>query len=196
MTAVTIRHGFDPAHRQAAAALYWQAFKGKLGKVMGPDARALAFFEATMDADYALSAVDADGRLLGIAGFKTSEGSLSGGTLRDMTRIYGWFGGTWRGLILSTLERDLAPGVLLMDGICVDADARGLGVGTALLDAIKEHARQADLNSVRLDVIDTNPRARALYERRGFEPMGTTHTGVLRHLFGFRSATTMQCGLT
>ena len=113
-----------------------------------------------------------------------------------MTRIYGWFGGTWRGLILSTLERDLAPGVLLMDGICVDADARGLGVGTALLDAIKEHARQADLNSVRLDVIDTNPRARALYERRGFEPMGTTHTGVLRHLFGFRSATTMQCGLT
>ena len=196
MTAVTIRHGFDPAHRQTAAALYWQAFKGKLGKVMGPDARALAFFEATMDADYALSAVDADGRLLGIAGFKTSEGSLSGGTLRDMTRIYGWFGGTWRGLILSTLERDLAPGVLLMDGICVDADARGLGVGTALLDAIKEHARQADLNSVRLDVIDTNPRARALYERRGFEPMGTTHTGVLRHLFGFRSATTMQCGLT
>ena len=196
MTAVTIRHGFDPAHRQAAAALYWQAFKDKLGKVMGPDAHALAFFEATMDADYALSAVDADGRLLGIAGFKTSEGSLSGGTLRDMTRIYGWFGGTWRGLILSTLERDLAPGVLLMDGICVHADARGLGVGTALLDAIKEHARQADLNSVRLDVIDTNPRARALYERRGFEPMGTTHTGVLRHLFGFRSATTMQCGLT
>ncbi len=196
MSAVTIRHGFEAEHREAAAALYWQAFKGKLDKVMGPDARALAFFDATMDANYALSAVGPDGRLLGIAGFKTSAGSLSGGSLRDMTHVYGRFGGTWRGLILSALERDLMPGVLLMDGICVGADARGLGVGTALLDGIKDHARQAGLTSVRLDVIDTNPRARALYERRGFKPMGTTHTGVLRHLFGFRSATTMQCGLT
>ncbi len=195
MADFSIHNGFAPSHRATAAALYWDAFKGKLGKIMGPDTRACGFFEATMNPDYALSAVDRDGTLLGIAGFKTSEGSLTGGSLRDMTRAYGWIGGTWRGLILSTLEREIQPGILLMDGICVGAAARGKGVGTALLSAIKSHARQSGLSAVRLDVIDSNPRARALYEREGFVAIDTTHTGPLRHIFGFRQATAMQCAL-
>lgn len=188
-----IRKGFDPSQRSAAAALYWDAFRGKLGKVMGPDDRALGFFEAALNPDFALSAVGADGRLLGIAGFKTKEGSLTDGTLHDMAQAYGWFGCFWRALLLSTLERKVAPGVLLMDGICVDAKARGLGLGTALLAAVKAEARQLGLSSVRLDVIDSNPRARALYEREGFEVVGFTRTGPLRHLFEFREATMMQC---
>ena len=193
MDRVTIRHGFGPEHREAAAALYWQAFKGKLGKVMGPDERATRFFSASMDASHAICAFDAEGRLLGLAGFKTSEGSLTGGTMRDMARGYGWFGGIWRALLLSILERDVQPGVLLMDGICVDVSARGRGIGSALLSAIKSHAEQTGLQSVRLDVIDNNSRARALYDREGFLPVGTTKTGLLRHLFGFYVATEMQC---
>ena len=192
MSDVTIQPGFTQMQRPVAAALYWDAFKGKLGKVMGPDARALSFFEAVMDAQYALSAIDTKGNLLGLAGYKTSQGSLAGGTLRDMAQAYGWFGGTWRGLLLSTLEREVQPGILLMDGICVDPAARGMGVGTALLTAIKDHACALGLSSVRLDVIDQNPRARALYEREGFRPIGTTYTGPLRYLFGFREATAMQ----
>ena len=193
MTDFTIRVGIAPSDRAAAAELFWDAFRGKLGKVMGPDQRALGFLRATMNGDYALSAVAADGTLLGIAGFKTSKGSLSGGTLRDMTRSYGWFGGAWRALLLSLLEREVEAGALLMDGICVDARARGLGVGTALLDAMKAHARDLGLPALRLDVIDSNHRARALYEREGFLPVGTTHTGPLRYVFGFRQATAMQC---
>jgi hypothetical protein len=39
--------------------------------------------------------------------------------------------------------------------------------------------------------VDTNPRARALYERRGFVLDRTTGIGPLRLIFGFRSAHTM-----
>ena len=195
MADYSIHQGFTPSQRPAAATLYWDAFKGKLGKIMGPDARACSFFETTLNPSYALSAVAGDSTLLGIAGFKTSKGSLTGGSLRDMTRAYGWFGGTWRGLLLSTLEREVQPGILLMDGICVGAAARGKGVGTALLSAIKAHALQSGLSAVRLDVIDSNPQAKALYERQGFDAIGTTETGPLRHIFGFRQATAMQCAL-
>ncbi len=196
MAAFSIHQGIPETERSAAAALYWGAFKGKLGKIMGPTERARDFFEATMNPNFALSAMDPDGRLIGIAGFKTHKGSLTGGSLRDMIRTYGWFGGTWRGLLLSTLEREVEPGILLMDGICVDPSARGKGAGTALLGAIKSHARETGQTRVRLDVIDSNPRARALYEREGFVATGTTHTGPLRHIFGFRQATSMQCPLT
>jgi hypothetical protein len=40
-------------------------------------------------------------------------------------------------------------------------------------------------------VVDTNPRARALYEREGFRVISETRMGVLRHVFGFESAATM-----
>ncbi|MGB5216257.1 MAG: GNAT family N-acetyltransferase, partial [Anderseniella sp.] len=82
---------------------------------------------------------------------------------------------------------------LLMDGIFVSESARGGGVGSMLLSAIKEKAAACGCSKVRLDVIDTNPRARALYERQGFISQGTSDIGPLRHVFGFQKATTMVC---
>jgi len=69
--------------------------------------------------------------------------------------------------------------------------ARNQGVGTALLDAISAEARRRGYAQVRLDVIDSNPRARALYLKEGFKELGTSKLGVLRFAFNFRAATTM-----
>jgi RimJ/RimL family protein N-acetyltransferase len=44
---------------------------------------------------------------------------------------------------------------------------------------------------VRLDVIDGNARARALYARFGFVAVKTERLGMLRHFFGFDASTTM-----
>jgi len=187
-----IIYGFPEDQRAVAAALFWQAFSGKLGKILTPEDKALALITRMLDPHYALSAVDADGRLLGLAGFKTDTGALAGGGLSDMIAVYGLFGGLWRGLALDLLERDPEPGLLLMDGIFVSAEARGLGIGTALLDAICRTAAAKGCQRVRLDVIDTNPRARARYERSGFVAISTEQTGPFKHIFGFSSATRME----
>ncbi len=52
------------------------------------------------------------------------------------------------------------------------------------------------VGEVRLDVIDTNSRARALYERQGFVAGKTQHLGPLRYLFGFSSSAMMQYSVT
>lgn len=190
-TGHTIVRGFAEAHRERVAALFWEAFSGKLGRVMGPEEKALRFVAGVADPAFAHSAVSADGGLLGVAGYKTADGAFVGGGFADLGKVYGLLGAAWRALPLGLLEREVAPGVLLMDGIFVEADARGAGVGSALLDAIVGEARARGLGRVRLDVIDTNPRARALYERRGFRPAGTVSASFLRPLFGFSSSTTM-----
>lgn len=79
----------------------------------------------------------------------------------------------------------------MMDGITVHREMRGLGIGTRLLDEIKRYARENGYSSVRLDVIDTNPGARRLYEREGFVATKTEHFGYLRRILGFGAATTM-----
>lgn len=189
---VNISRGFDDAERSRVARLFWEAFSGKLGRLMRPEAKALHFISDALNPGYALAARDDAGALLGIIGFKTSKGGLVGGTFGDLTASYGWLGAAWRGPLLNLLERDLAPGQLLLDGIFVTEAARGQGAGTALIDAVIEFARAEEFSAIRLDVIDTNPRARALYERCGFRAVGVSHTGPLKWLFGFGSATEMH----
>ncbi|MBA83383.1 GNAT family N-acetyltransferase [Thalassobius sp. S69A] len=189
--AVTIDAGFTEAERPQVARLYWQAFGAKLGKVLGPDRRALAFLEQALTPEFALVA-RRDGALLGVAGFQTPQGGLVGGGFAGMARVYGLFGAAWRAALLSVLERRVEAGIFQMDGIFVSAGARGQGVGAALLEAVALRARQQGARAVRLDVIDTNPRAEQLYRRVGFQPLKREHTGPFKWVFGFGSALKME----
>lgn len=191
MPEFTISAGFTDVERADVARLYWQAFSAKLGRILGPDARALPFFAQIISPDFAQIARAPSGQVIGVAGFKTAKGALTGGGMRDIAQQYGWLGALWKGPLLAVLERELEDDTLLMDGICVDASARGLGVGTALLHAIKAEAQVRGLTKVRLDVIDINPRARALYTREGFVAGAPQHLGPLRLFFGFSTSTPM-----
>ncbi len=188
---VTIRHGFPASQRNEAADLYWQAFGGKLGRVMGPRDKALQFLDAVIRPDHAIVAVGDDGRLLGLAGFKSPLGSFASGGPEELRRIYGWFGSIWRAGLIRALERDVDNDRFLLDGICVARQARGHGIGAALLHAFCDEGRQRGYTAARLDVIDTNWRAKALYEREGFVIDSTDDIGLLRFAFGFRHAHAM-----
>ncbi|WP_436841135.1 GNAT family N-acetyltransferase [Streptomyces niveus] len=83
-----------------------------------------------------------------------------------------------------------------MDGICVAAAHRGSGIGGLLLRDIAAVAAENVCSRIRLDVIDVNPRARALYERHGFSAVRTQQTPFLRRLLGFGAVTTMHRTVT
>ena len=189
--AVTVFRGLHPHLRPQAARLYWEAFGGKLGRVLGPDDRALLFFGRVIRSDLCFAAVDEAGTLLGIAGYKTRSGSFAGGSWADLTHVYGRWGARWRGWLLWSLSRDVDNDRFLIDGICVARAHRSKGVGSLLLSALYDEAKERGYSSIRLDVVDDNLRARALYERHGFLPVRTEALGVLRHLFGFSASTTM-----
>lgn len=186
-----IEKGFADAERAEIASLYWQAFGPKLGRVMGPGSKAVRMLAEVLSPSHAICARGPDGGLLGVVGFKTADGALADADWPDMLRHYGTFGALWRVAALALLERDIDNDRFLTDGIFVNAAARGKGVGTALLDALADEARTRGYASVRLDVIDTNPRARVLYERCGYVAVDTQSLGVFSHLFGFKRATTM-----
>jgi ribosomal-protein-alanine N-acetyltransferase len=66
------------------------------------------------------------------------------------------------------------PGGLAADvlTIAVRESHWGLGIGSALLDALIQAARERDCAEVFLEVRADNPRAHGLYVRRGFEQIG------------------------
>ena len=188
---VTLQIGLPPHLRAEAVQLYWQAFGGKLGRVMGPERLALRFLTRVLRGDHAIVALDAKGGLLGMAGFKTPAGSFAGGEVADVLAIYGKLGAAWRLPLLWMLGHEVDNDRFLLDGICVVRGARGHGIGSALMQAIEAEAVARGYEQVRLDVIDSNWRAKALYLRLGYTVEKTDDIGLLRFAFGFRSATTM-----
>ncbi|MEM8753757.1 MAG: GNAT family N-acetyltransferase [Pseudomonadota bacterium] len=183
--------GLPERLRAEAARLYLEAFGAKLGPILGRDARAEAFIADVLRPDHAVVAEDEGGRLLGLAGFHDEAGGFVGGGFRDLAQAYGLFGALWRAPALELFERSPEPRQLLMDGLVVAPEARGRGVGGAILNRIEALAIETGRAEVRLDVVDTNPRARALYERRGFEAVAETGSRLLRPIFGFSRSTTM-----
>jgi GNAT superfamily N-acetyltransferase len=63
-----------------------------------------------------------------------------------------------------------APGTVELIAMFVRPQARGRGVGAALIDAVVGWAQQKNATSVHLWVTETNKHALRLYERCGFTP--------------------------
>ncbi|SOC16185.1 GNAT family N-acetyltransferase [Rhodobacter maris] len=189
---VVLRHGLEPAQRRQAARLYWRAFGGKLGRVIGPEPKALAYIERVIDPRHVIAVSDANGRVLGVIGFRTREGAFVAGTRADLVAVYGRFGAFWRRLALGTLAQDLPEGMVSIDGLAVAERARGLGLGAALMRALCEEAARQGYTGVRLDVVGENLRARALYDRLGFTVTSRVDRWLTAAIFGYRTVLAME----
>ncbi len=188
---IEIIHGLPEAMRLAAVSLYDDAFGAKFAVAISSAERRLALLHNSLSLRFALGAI-ANGELVGLAGYKTESGSLTDGmTYSTLVQCLGWIRGSWAALVFSLYERSLKPQELLMDGIVVDARMRGRGVGTMLLEELTAFAASNEYDSIRLDVIDTNPKARRMYERNGFVATHTESFGYLRGFLGFGASTTL-----
>ena len=187
--------GFPDELRSSAAELYDAAFGAKLSIAMPNPFTRMEVLKVGFHPAFSLVAIS-DGETVGIAGFKTGKGSLTGGiSLRLLKEKIGFWGAMRAALILALFERNQVAGQLLMDGISVSPKMRGSGIGTKLLHGLIEYAKEEGFRSVRLDVIDTNPAARRLYERVGFVPVKTEQFAYLKWLLGFGAATQMEYSL-
>ena len=59
-----------------------------------------------------------------------------------------------------------------IENVVVAAEERRHGVGSALVARLLEQAREAGVTSVLLEVRQSNPAARRLYEKLGFSEIG------------------------
>lgn len=68
---------------------------------------------------------------------------------------------------------------LYIDDVCVDKNARGKHVGTAIYQHILDFAREGGFHNVTLNVWECNPGARAFYEAMGMSVQKTCMEQVL-----------------
>lgn len=181
---VQITHGLPEAYRTQAAQLYWLAFGGKLGLLMGPRPRALLYLQRVMQLDQCFAALQ-DGVLVGILGYHRPNASFAGGAANDLRAVYGALGGRWRMQLMLRVGLDAPQSALMIDGFSIAPHLQSTGIGAALLAQLFTFAHSKGFKAVHLDVASSNHNAHAYYLRRGFVQIGTRNMGPLRWIFGF-----------
>ena len=171
-----------------AAEVYYSEFKQKYdGLLLMPHNReqALRILKESMDLSMGIYALDGRGKLVGLAGLGCKGRGFINYSWKLMLREFGLPGAILRKLIKFFEAPGLKKGQLRIEGVVVSKDAQGQGIGTALMHAVFERARHQGYTSMHLEVINTNPGARRLYQRLGFEDAGRVYFGLLTRRAGF-----------
>ena len=178
--------------RASAIRLYFNALKEKLEPILSSDGRAQEALASNIATDKCLVAI-CNEKLVGIMGIQTNKGGFVNPSLKTMVRIYGLPGGILRMSGLAILHHTTSTDELYVDGVAVASEMRGKGIGSHLFDLLEQAVLKKRIKTISLEVIDTNPRAKALYQRLGFVPVKTQTLWPLNLFVGFpfRSATLM-----
>jgi ribosomal protein S18 acetylase RimI-like enzyme len=178
---VVIRTGTD-ADASVVAGLYLSTFTKELTAVFGRAADETV--RRAVHPDTALVACIGD-HIVGFAALADRERRFIQPQPSDFHDLYGPLARRVRAWMWSRATTP-RPQQLLLEGLALEPTARGKGVGSRLLEAVDERARDLGQTEIILEVIDANPRAKALYERHGYRTV-TTVTAAWYRLAGFRS---------
>lgn len=191
---VLIQVGIKAEHNEEAARLYAKAFERKYVKILGSKEDIAELFVNGINGDRGISAISKNNELLGVAGFQLSGKTLVGFKFKDYTKQYGFIKGLIKLIIFGIVfyRKPDEDKQLLMDGIVVKEGNRGKGIGKKLFEKLEEFATENNLSSLKLDVIDENPKAKKLYEKIGFESKKYQKVPkMIYRLIGVSGVTTM-----
>lgn len=123
-----------------------------------------------------------DGRVLATVAVWDARlnGAFTVSALRHITAFYGLRAPAvlLRGLRFERVVRPAPPGVAYIGHVAVAPDSRGQGVGRAVLQHLLQKTAEDGYARAALDVADSNPRARALYEGLGFSVVATRRAAL------------------
>jgi ribosomal protein S18 acetylase RimI-like enzyme len=182
--------GLAPEHKDDLAYIVCEAFAIKVAALKVSRERAVETLLDSIDWDAAFYAYRGE-RLVGVAGIFTRAQRFLGFRFPDLRRRFGLFRALFFQLILGFEGRPAAD-EFRIETLAVAAEARGQGIGTRLLNEAERHAREHGYAVLSLDVVDTNLRARQLYERLGFREIRTEHYGRLTRRAGFTGSSRLE----
>ena len=192
---ITIKIGLPENYYSEAATIYTEAFYEKSKRLFGSQEKMKCWFKKSFNPELAIVAL-ANDHLVGVAGIACNDRRFLKLSLPVCIEEFGFLPGLLK-YLLSEIGSEIVGlhrydrGQLLLVTVAVASNMRGMGVGTLLIEKVCEYAKQNSLNSVRLQVVDNNPKARKLYDRLGFEQTKIDRNPLLKKIIGVGAISTM-----
>ena len=168
-------------HIRAIEILYY-AFEQKIRALIKSKEKALAIYNKSLKNDQVFYAL-LDGNVVGLIGLQYKNKTFLEFKYRDLRKYFNPLQSYFIYKIYKLTSPKIKDDVLRIDSIAVDKSFRNLGIGTQLINKVFEFAKNKGFKKVILEVINTNPKAKGLYERIGFK-----EKKIVRYYFLTRSA--------
>ncbi len=129
-----------------------------------------------------------DDTVVGYIALDKRDASFFKYELKNFTKIFGKWGGLWRYAfhkIVNYFETPLNDNEAKVEMIAVNKSVRGQGIGEQLLLTAFEQVKKENISKIFLEVVDTNPKAKKLYERLGFSTLKVDTLGKITQKAGF-----------
>lgn len=161
--------------------------------------QALKLLKEVLNYKYGVYALS-EGKVVGLLGLDLGAGKrFMSFSLSALTRTFGWLGGLIRYIKYSFEENFVHTKAnekqSRIHPIAVSQEARGKGVGRILLNAFEQYSRRLGNKAIVLEVVDSNPRAKKLYEQEGYVSTGYLHTALFTKKAGFNGLHFMRKSL-
>ena len=183
MNEVRILHSLEEQHVHSAIAIFYEAFAEKFHIGFSNAEQVYRLFHDSLNRDNCIVALQGH-ELLGILTYQTTQVEffhLRVGAL--LGRFWPWRA-LRMALNLVLLDESAKPNEFIVSSISVSEQSRGLGVGTRLMNAAEELARESGKNLMSLGVVGQNKDARRLYERLGYRVTATSRGRLIRWVTG------------
>lgn len=190
---IAIQMGLDSLFMREVAELYDQAFVDKFKRAIPSRAKRLRLWAELVKPSQVIGAFRGQD-LLGILLYSTpsSSGWLRSAAVKKVFKTLGPLDAVRCLAVFALFEKPLPANHLYIEAIAVSSMARGLGIGSLLLNTAKVFATGKELLGLQLRVIFENPRAKALYEREGYETISRESSGVMKNIIGIEGADLME----
>ncbi|MBM3705715.1 MAG: GNAT family N-acetyltransferase [Actinobacteria bacterium] len=176
---------------EKAVEILYEAFSRKISALIKSREKAIEIHKRALKLPYVFFAL-LDGEIIGIAGLHYSNQSFLEFRYTDIRKSFNPFKSVFYYFVFRMVVPKIGKDVIRIDSLAVDVHFRGNGVGTMLIEEVCEFARKNGFREVMLEVVDTNPRAKALYERLGFVQKKVKKYYFLTRSAGFSSESIMS----
>ena len=161
----------------------------------GNKQKAITLIASTLEDDRIFVAVK-NKKVIGFAGLQYHKKSFSNPTLSNIVSIYGLL--TFRTLpffLVSSMNKPKSY-QLHLESLAVIKNEQGKGIGTKLLNATINYAKENNFSQIKLEVIQTNPKAKKLYQKMGFKTSRITKIPYpFSYIMGFNDFEEMHLNL-
>lgn len=194
---INITNSIHEVQKIEVAKMYYHAFIKKFSSLWlfaKNEAQAVTVLRQSLRYENGLYVLS-NNRVLGFVGLEKGDSFFAPLKYSAFLEAFGFLSATWRYVaygIYRLFHGDIKNDAVHIDPIVVSSDARGMGIGTKLFEAAFELTKRLNRKKVILEVVDTNPKAKKLYERLGFQVVKEENTALLTKNAGFEKVFHME----
>ncbi len=180
---------------EQALEIFYYSFEQKIRPLIHPKEKAIRLYSLAINQNRVYYALK-NKKAVGIIGLQYDNMDFISYGFDIIRKHFSFFRSLYLYLMLNIMKMRLEEDTIRVDSIAVADQYRGEGIGTMLINKAIKIAKDRGYKEMILEVVNTNPRAKKLYESMGFRQKKHMKFYFLTRSFGFSSAYVMLMKLT